>query len=220
MTQIKICGITNFEDAALAAELGVDAIGFIFYPKTPRFVSFMTACCIIQELGEKRPAVVGVFVNEEAVIIKEAVDFCGLDMIQLHGDESAAYCAQFPRESVIKAVTPAMGKNLSAITDYPVAAFLADRRDAGKFGGTGRTVNWQTARRIMRSGPLILAGGLNESNVHEAISAVRPHAVDLNSGIESAPGRKDAGKMKAIVEIIRGMKDSPSEMNIFAERNQ
>ncbi|MBN1381768.1 MAG: phosphoribosylanthranilate isomerase [Deltaproteobacteria bacterium] len=206
MMEIKLCGITRMEDAALAAELEVDALGFIFYPHSPRYISPSAAKGIIEGLTGKRPVIVGVFVNEEITIVKQTAESCGLDMIQLHGDESVSYCRQFLASSIIKALIPKMEADLDGLQNYPAGAILIDARDAERYGGTGKLSDWETARKISRRQPIILAGGLNEVNVRQAIEFVLPGAVDINSGIESAPGRKDAAKMKGIVEIIRTMR--------------
>lgn len=218
--EIKICGITNYEDAALAAALGVDALGFIFYSKSPRYGAQASVKAIIDGLGKTCPVAVGVFVNEDASKVKDTADFCSLDMIQFHGDESPQYCHNFSSSRLIKALTPERGKDMNILDTYPVRAILADARDAERFGGTGKASDWETARKIARHRPLILAGGLCENNIREAIKKVQPHAVDINSGIESAPGKKDAGKLRRIVEIIRTM-ESPKmdrSLKIFSRK--
>jgi phosphoribosylanthranilate isomerase len=215
--QIKICGITNFEDAAAADELGVDALGFIFYPKSPRCISHDAAGKIIKGLGDQRPVVVGVFVNQAINDVLTTVKRCGLDMIQLHGDESAGYCGHFPSSRLIKALTPQMAREPKTLRSFPVKAFLADRREGLLYGGTGKTSDWEAARMIAGDYPVILAGGLKEENIREAVAAVSPCAVDINSGIESIPGRKDAHKMRRIVEVIHSMKSENIDrmMKIF-----
>jgi phosphoribosylanthranilate isomerase len=202
MTQIKICGITNGEDALLAAEYGADALGFIFYPSSPRHVTPDTARTIIQALPESVVRV-GVFVNQDPSDVNEITTFCGLDLIQLHGDESPDYCRCFPAERLIKAMSFHADSDLEAWVHYPVNAVLLDHREAGKYGGTGKTSNWALAGRIRAIFPLILAGGLYEGNIEAAIRIVAPDAVDLNSGVEKSPGRKDPEKIKRIIDIIR-----------------
>jgi phosphoribosylanthranilate isomerase len=187
--EIKICGITNTEDALLAAELGVDALGFIFYSKSPRYCIPAAAKAIIADLEKSHPVAVGVFVNEAVAAVKATAAFCGLDMIQLHGDEPPQYCSNFSSSQLIKALTPGMAGDPALLDGYPIKAVLMDSRDADRYGGTGKTTDWDTARGIARRRALILAGGLNEHNIREAVMAVRPHAVDINSGIESAPGK-------------------------------
>jgi phosphoribosylanthranilate isomerase len=203
MTDIKICGITNLEDALCAAACGADAVGFIFHPASPRYIAAERAKEIIAAL----PAgivTVGVFVNREAEEVSQTIKDCGLDLIQLHGDESPEYCRRFPPEQVIKAVFPRTPEDLRMPDAYDVRAFLADFRETGRYGGTGKRTDWGLAARIREKYPLILAGGLGEENLGEALEAVAPGAVDINSGCESAPGIKDHDRMRRIIDLIRG----------------
>jgi phosphoribosylanthranilate isomerase len=200
--QIKICGITNGEDALLAAECGADALGFIFYPASPRHVTPDAARAIIQDLPEGVVRV-GVFVNQDVSEVAEITVFCGLDLIQLHGDEPPDYCRRFPAERLIKAIAFQADSDLGALAQYPVKAILMDHRESGRYGGTGKTANWDLAGRIKAIYPLILAGGLHDGNIEEAIRIVGPDAVDLNSGVEKFPGKKDPEKIKRIIDIIR-----------------
>ena len=203
MTEIKICGITRLEDALCAAESGADAVGFIFHPTSPRYIAPERAREIIAQLpGELTK--VGVFVNREEKEVKRMMEVCGLDLIQLHGDESPEYCRRFPQERVIKAVFPQTPEELRRLVDYEVRAFLADTRDAGLYGGTGKRANWVLAAKLRESHPLILAGGLDAGNIAEALASVSPHAVDINSGCERAPGIKDHDRMRRIIGLIRG----------------
>ena len=202
MTEIKICGITNPEDAFCAAACGADAVGFIFYPASPRYIAPKRAKEIIADLPADLVKV-GVFVNREANEVAQTVEACGLDMIQLHGDESPEYCRRFPPERVIKAVFPRTTEELRALNAYDVRAFLADFREAGRYGGTGKRTDWKLAAGLAKKQPLILAGGLGIENIAEAIAAVAPQAVDINSGIEQAPGLKDHDRMRRIVAMIR-----------------
>jgi phosphoribosylanthranilate isomerase len=146
---------------------------------------------------------VGVFVNEDALKVMEIVDFCGLDLIQLHGDEPPDYCGRFPAERLIKAVSFHGDGDPAALAHYAVRAILLDHREAGRYGGTGKQSDWNLAGRIKALYPLILAGGLHEGNIEEAIRTIAPDAVDLNSGVEQSPGKKDPNKLKRIIEIIR-----------------
>jgi phosphoribosylanthranilate isomerase len=203
MTEIKICGITRLEDALCAAESGADAIGFIFHPASPRYITPERAREIIAQLPAKITKV-GVFVNLPAREVKRTLEACGLDLIQLHGDESPAYCRLFPYGRVIKAVFLQAPEELGKFADYAVRAFLVDVRDAGRYGGTGKRADWALAARLGELYPLILAGGLAEENIGAALAAVAPRAVDINSGCELAPGIKDHDRMRRIVEIIRG----------------
>jgi len=231
MVEIKICGITNISDALIAAECGADAVGFIFYPKSQRYVEPAKAKEIIQKLSCEISKV-GVFVNDEIEEVKEIVRFCGLDLIQLHGDEPLEYCAQFPMSSVIKAVSCRTEEEVRGLRSYPVAAILMDARDARRHGGTGKNSDWRLAIMAKEAHPLILAGGLNRENVRKAIETVRPQAVDINSGVEISPGKKDPRKIRDIVRMVReidqstigaespgGHKDGWSEISIF-DRNR
>ena len=217
MTQIKICGITNVQDASCAAKCRADAIGFIFYPKSPRYVAPEMVKTIIETLPTEI-AKVGVFVNHDVAAVKEIIDFCGLDMVQLHGDETPAYCSQFPRSRVIRAFAPRTEDDLKKMKAYPVKAFLVDAYDPKRYGGTGEQSDWILAAKAKAAHPLILAGGLSMTNIREAIEHASPHAVDINSGAEIAPGQKDHHKVKAIIELVHqlgGKKDA----GIFVRSN-
>lgn len=202
MTQIKICGITNVEDALAANQCGADAVGFIFYAASPRCVAPDLARAVCRMLPDNIVRV-GVFVNEEKSKVIEIVELCEIDLIQLHGDEPPQDCRRFPAERLIKAVAGQADGALAASGQYPVRAILLDQRETGRYGGTGRLADWSLAGRIKARYPLILAGGLHEGNIAEAIRTVAPAAVDLNSGVEEAPGKKDPDKIKKIIEIIR-----------------
>ncbi len=204
MIRVKICGITREKDALLAAELGAHAIGFIFYPGSPRYLSPEKARKISASLP---PFVqrVGVFVNEDPSRIKRIRDLVGLDVVQLHGEESPDVCALFyPR--VVKALRIKDEKDLAALSSYRgrVGGILLDTFVRGVFGGTGKTFNWSLAQKAKRSGlPLILAGGLNPQNVEEAIKKVRPSGLDISSGVEITPGVKHPALLKALFERLR-----------------
>ena len=204
MTEIKICGITNLEDASFAAECGADALGFIFYSRSPRYVALERVKRIIGKLPDSISKV-GVFVNQELQEVKKTVEFCGLDLLQLHGDESPEYCRQFPSSLLIKAFSPRREPDLRRLRNYPARAIVVDTYDPMCYGGTGRRSNWRLAVKVKETHSLILAGGLNLGNIREAIETVSPHAVDVNSGVESSPGRKDHERVKAIIEIVRSM---------------
>jgi len=210
MIKVKICGITNINDAYSAAECGVDALGFIFYPKSQRYVAPAEAKEMIQKLPSEIIRV-GVFVNHEIQEVKEIAQFCGLDLIQLHGDESPEYCAQFPISSLIKAVFCQTEEEIRELRNYPVAAILMDARDAGHYGGTGKNSDWRLAIKVKEMYPLILAGGLNRKNIGEAIGRVRPHAVDINSGAEISPGKKDPNKIREIMKIVHETDTPPPQ---------
>ena len=147
----------------------------------------------------------GVFVNRPAEEVERIVATCGIDLIQLHGDESPDYCRRFPAERIIKAVSPKTAEELRRLEEYAVRAFLADARDAGRYGGTGKRADWELAARIGERHPLILAGGLDAESIGPALAAVAPCAVDINSGCERSPGIKDHGMMQHIVGMVRDM---------------
>ncbi|MBE0479322.1 phosphoribosylanthranilate isomerase [Candidatus Aerophobetes bacterium] len=205
MVKIKICGITNKEDAFLAVNLGVDALGFIF-AKSPRQIAPEEAKRIIKKLP---PFVdrVGVFVNEEPQKVLQIARFCLLSTCQFHGDESPSYCEEFPYKLIksffVKDEVP------DNILDYEgrVDACLLDTFSSAKRGGTGKVFNWEIARKVKMPGlPLILSGGLTPDNVAEAIDKVRPYAVDVASGVEDAPGKKSRNKLQKFIEIVRRAK--------------
>ncbi len=202
MVEVKICGITNMSDAFIAAECGADALGFIFYPKSQRYVAPEKVKEIIQKLPYEIIKV-GVFVNREIHEVKEIVKFCGLNLIQLHGDESPEYCAQFPISFSIKAVSPRTKGDVQKLKNYAVRAILLDAWEPGHYGGTGKNSDWRLAIKVKGRCPIILAGGLNQRNIREAIETVRPQAVDINSGVEISPGKKDPDKIREIIEIVR-----------------
>jgi len=212
-TEIKICGITSLKDALCAAACGADAVGFIFHPASPRYIAPEKAREIIARLPEGI-ATVGIFVNRKREEVEQTLEACGLDLIQLHGDESSAYCRRFPPERVIKAVSPGTPEALRTLDAYHVRAILIDARDAGRYGGTGKQADWNLAIKIREKRPLILAGGLDPGNIEEALAAVAPQAVDINSGCESAPGIKDHTLMRRIVGLIR-KREAPGPKVIF-----
>jgi len=218
MIEIKICGITGIEDALHAAACGADALGFIFYRQSPRYIAPAAAARIIAQLPGAI-CKVGVFVNEPAETVKQTAAACGLDMIQLHGDETAAYCEGFHPDVLIKALLLETEEDLQRALLYPVRALLVDVRANGLYGGTGRQASWPLAARLGKDKPLILAGGLNSENIAAALRTVRPQAVDINSGVESAPGKKDAEKVKEIIMIIRGEENGEGHDPIFAVRH-
>ena len=220
MIQVKICGITNKEDARCAAKLGAAALGFIFYPPSPRNIKPADARKIVSVLPDESVKV-GVFVNESVTEVKRIVEYCGLDMIQLHGDESPAYCREFPASQVIKAVQLKNDDDFNQASGYDVAAILVDSRHAGLYGGTGKKANWELACRIKNKKPLILSGGLNEGNIAEAIKAVMPNALDINSGVELRPGKKDHAKLARIFDIIQHADVELNERQlIFSKRGK
>jgi phosphoribosylanthranilate isomerase len=200
--RIKVCGITRAEDALAAARLGVDALGFIFAPASPRCVTPAGAAEIIKKLPPFITAV-GVFVNEEPRLALEAARVAGVSAVQLHGDETPEYCAGFPMP-VIKVFSVGAGFDPAIMRRYAVAGYLLDTWDPGRRGGSGNTFDWSVAAKACGMyGNVILSGGLNPANVREAVETVRPCAVDMNSGVEISPGVKDVEKIKAAVSIIK-----------------
>ncbi len=216
MTEIKICGITDRDDALFAAECGIAALGFIFYALSPRYVSPVKAREIMAALPAE-VAKVGVFVNQEIWEVERIADFCGLDFIQLHGDETPGYCRSFPASRLIKAFFLQNEQDLETLKSYPVQAVLVDSRDAGRYGGTGKKANWELALKAKDGQRLILSGGLSEENIAEALTLVSPAAVDLNSGVEIVPGRKDRGKIRRVVQIIESMGKGDGNGKIFVK---
>jgi len=211
MIGIKVCGITTREDALFITRSGVNALGFIFYKKSPRFISVETARSIAAELPDSI-ARVGVFVNAPVERIRQAAADCRLTMIQLHGDESPAYCRDVSFLPVIKAIAPDGGMDRATLNRYRVHAFLVDARDSQRRGGTGTTADWDTASALARDYPLILSGGLNPGNVLNAIHTVSPRAVDINSGVEDAPGKKNHDRISEIVALVRTTERVSGEM--------
>lgn len=203
--KIKICGITNADDAAIAREAGADALGFVMYRKSPRFVEPAVVKAIVAGLP---PFVlpIGVFVNEEPERVRALMDDCGFTLAQLHGDESALYCQNLGRP-VIKAVRLKDRGTFLALAEFQgranVRGFLIDAFSDHAYGGTGQTVDWILAQEAARSMPIILAGGLSPMNVAEAIARVRPYGVDVSSGVEQSPGKKDPDKVKAFIQAAR-----------------
>jgi phosphoribosylanthranilate isomerase len=199
---VKICGITNYDDAFIAVRLGASALGFIF-ARSPRQVTPQKARDIIAAIG---PFVktVGVFVNEGHATIREIKHFCKLDLVQLHGDESPDFCHALMPYS-IKALRIKDSLSLPSIKAYQgkVRALLLDTYSKDRAGGTGKTFDWKLASKIQKLGmPIILSGGLGPSNIAEAISTVKPYAVDVNSGVEERPGKKNTGLMKDLMEKV------------------
>ncbi len=200
--KIKICGITNLGDAQAAVEAGADALGFMFYEGSPRFVTFAQAAEMIHALPPFI-AKVGVFVNSPAEFIQQAIDQCGLDTLQLHGDESPEFCSQFNLK-VLKAFRLHNEDSLRPLAAYATSAWLLDTYFPGQAGGTGASFDWRLAVAAKMLGrPIVLAGGLNPDNVAQAIREVQPYGVDVSSGVETAPGRKDRQKLRDFVAAAR-----------------
>jgi len=204
MVRAKICGITNRNDAQCAVDHGADALGFIFYDKSPRYVVPEKAGEIISDLP---PFItpVGVFVNATETQIDMAVKLAGLRAIQLHGDEPPGACLGHS-VPVIRALRVGESFEVEIMQSYLVDTFLLDTAKSGSYGGTGETFDWAMAEKAKDFGRIILSGGLNPGNVREAIDQVSPYAVDTSSGVEAEPGVKDHAKVKTFLEIVKEKK--------------
>jgi phosphoribosylanthranilate isomerase len=202
-TKIKICGITNLPDARLAVELGAAALGFIFYPKSPRYVPVAKAADICNALPPF-VAKVGVFVDELEFEIEKALRECLLNALQFHGDEPPGFCQKFAAKS-IKAIRVRDESSLRTAAEYDVDALLLDTYIDSERGGTGQTFDWSLTVKAQETlaPPVILSGGLTPANVQEAIRKVRPYAVDVSSGVEREPGKKDPEKLRRFIELVK-----------------
>lgn len=203
MVRVKICGMTNIEDALAAVRFGADALGFIFYHKSPRYISPVKAGEIISLLP---PFVttVGVFVNEQVEVMQDIVNSTGIDVVQLHGDEQPEVCQHFKR--VVKVFRVRDKESLLKMGKYNVSAFLLDTYTDHAFGGTGHTFDWNIACEVKHHGSVILAGGLTPENIERAIKMVDPYGVDVVSGVEGhEKGKKDIHKMKMFIERAKGI---------------
>jgi phosphoribosylanthranilate isomerase len=203
--RVKICGITRTEDAALAARLGADAVGLNFWPRSKRCVDVEAARAMVRALPPF-VAAVGVFVNQPYDEVMRIAERARLTAVQLHGDEEPELCARFPLP-VVKAIRVEGPASLAALSRYDVAAFLLDAPSAG-FGGSGAAFDWSLARGAALGRPLLLAGGLTPENVGRAVAEVRPYAVDVASGVESAPGVKDPERMRRFIEAARAAEET------------
>ncbi len=200
---VKICGITSVEDAQAVEQAGADAVGLMFYEGSPRHIALEQAKAIVDSLSNTIVRV-GVFVNSEESFVRQAMEICTLNMLQFHGDETPEYCARF-EIMTLKAIRVSDESSLKEMERYSADGFLLDAFSENSLGGTGETFNWELAKRATKSGrPIFLAGGLTPENVAEAVKAVRPFAVDVSSGVESEPGKKDAAKVRAFVAAAKG----------------
>jgi phosphoribosylanthranilate isomerase len=205
-TRVKICGITTWDDARISIDLGASALGFNFYPPSPRSISPADAWSIIRRLP---PFVerVGVFVNWPPLVVDALARALRLGSVQLHGAESAGEAAELAKKHrVIKAVQVKTGFRVASLARYRTAdAILLDGFARGLHGGTGRTLDWKLARAANRYGRIILAGGLTPENIAEAIRVAQPYAVDVASGVEAKPGRKDPERLRALFAALNSM---------------
>ena len=201
-TRVKICGITKSADALAAVEAGADALGFNFYEKSPRHISLETVAEIAKQLP---PFVmrVGLFVNAPEELVMRAIGECGLTMLQFHGDEPPEFCTQFGLMSM-KAFRIRDAESLKEIPNYQTDAYLLDAFSPEARGGTGETFNWDLAIEAQKFGkPIFLAGGLTPENVADAVRKVQPFGVDVTSGVESSPGKKDHAKIRSFIVNAR-----------------
>ena len=235
MTKVKICGITNFEDASAATEAGADLLGFIFYEPSPRYVMPESVREIVSGIKSQAltaryqtlPKFVGVFVNAPLETVAHILDYCQLDAVQLHGEESVEFVNYFmPR--AFKALRPESAKRAKAlvqkytqspdaatpgrdnVSNYKLPSLLIDAFHPTLYGGTSHVTDWTMAANIARRQPIMLAGSLTLANVAEAIRAVQPWGVDVSSGVEVAKGKKDQAKVKEFVKVTKGG-SSPSD---------
>jgi phosphoribosylanthranilate isomerase len=203
MVKVKICGITNLDDALDSIEAGCDTLGFVFYKKSPRYITPEKAARITRELP---PSIlkVGVFVNNREDNVRRIAKMCGLDMLQFHGDESPEFCEKFSGYKVIKVFKVKDKINLKEALDYDTFAYLFDTFSKSRVGGTGKKFNWTLIRHIDGfNKPIFLSGGLDADNVAEAIKQVRPDWVDVSSSVEAKRGKKDSAKVKKFIAAVR-----------------
>ncbi len=203
MVRVKICGITNRDDALHAVQAGADALGFVFHKASPRNVSPEQAAAVIKTLPPFVQAV-GLFVNADVDFINATCDLCRLDIVQLHGDEPPEFCELVARR-VVKAFRIKDITSLEPMTDYRVAGYLLDAWSPGVYGGTGITFNWEVAEIAKQYGRIILSGGLTPDNVRQAVERVEPYAVDVSSGVELSPGKKDPAKVQIFIRHAKGL---------------
>lgn len=202
MTRVKICGITSPEDALIAVEAGADALGFVFYQESPRHIFPEEAARIISLLPPFVQAV-GLFVNETPETVNQISRLCRLGLVQLHGDETPDYCRKI-EQRIMKAFRVCTLTCLDPIASYHPAACLLDAYSPSFYGGTGTSFNWEIAQEARQRGHrIVLAGGLTPDNVAEAIRQVQPYGVDVSSGVESAPGKKDPDKVRRFVRTAK-----------------
>ncbi|MBS4027324.1 MAG: phosphoribosylanthranilate isomerase [Ignavibacteriales bacterium] len=200
---VKICGITNFEDALYCTELGANYLGFIFYERSPRNISIESAKEIVQQFP-KEIKKVGVFVNKDSLGIKRIIENVGLDMIQLSGNEKVQDCFGFD-VPVMKSLSINSQEDFEYAKQFSVEAILVDSKTENEFGGTGLLSNWEMAKRLKSFHEIFLAGGLNPGNIRKAIATVQPFAVDVNSGVEKSPGKKDREKIKILFQELNAV---------------
>lgn len=207
MVRVKICGITSLDDALAAIDAGCDALGFVFYKKSPRYIAPSKAKEIIR--GLRRDILkIGVFVNEKEKEIRRVAELCGLDMLQLHGDESAQFCARLKDYKIIKAFRVGSRLDAKDLSGYKPFAYLFDTFSRLKAGGTGRKFDWGLLKGIgCLKRPVFLSGGLSTRNILEAIKRVHPQWIDVSSSVEIRPGKKDRRKLRILIRLAKNKKN-------------
>jgi phosphoribosylanthranilate isomerase len=201
--KVKICGITNLEDALFSFFAGADALGFVFYKKSPRSISVIRAQNI-SKLLPKKILRVGVFVNENSAKVKKIAQACHLDMLQFHGQESPAYCRKFKGYRIIKAFRIATKEDLDNLSAYKTFAYLFDNFSDKQLGGTGKKFNWKILAQSARIKPIMfVSGGLTAGNVRLAVKLLKPDWVDVSSNLESKPGQKDHQKIQRFIQALK-----------------
>lgn len=206
MVKVKICGITNLEDARASIDAGCDALGFVFYKKSPRYITPRKASQIIKQLP-RHIFQIGVFVDVKEKMIKQIAKICNLDMLQFHGNESPEFCQRFKNYKIIKAFRIKNRIDKKNLLKYKTFAYLFDTFSKSKLGGTGKNFNWKLIRHLDKiKRPIFLSGGLNENNVKEAIEIINPDWVDVSTSVELRPGKKDQRKIREFIKIVREIK--------------
>ena len=203
MVKVKICGITNEEDAVASVNFGCDAVGFVFYKKSSRYITPDIASAIAKRLP-KQVIKVGVFVNSQEKSIKDIAKLCNLDILQFHGDETPEFCRKFKGYKIIKAFRVKDEVNLEKVLKYKIFAYLFDTFTKTKIGGTGKKFDWKLIRHIDKiKRPIFLSGGLNAKNVKSALEVVKPHWVDVSSSVEIRRGKKDHKRIKEFIQAAK-----------------
>jgi phosphoribosylanthranilate isomerase len=203
MVKVKICGITNFEDGKASINAGCDALGFVFFKLSPRYIAPQEARQIIRKLP-KATIKVGVFVNEKEKTIKNIAKLCNLDILQFHGNESPGFCQRFNSYKIIKAFRVKGPIDLKQVQEYKTFGYLFDTFVKSNIGGTGKKFDWRLVRHIRKlKQPIFLSGGITVKNVREALKVVNPRWVDVSSSVEIKPGKKDQKKVKKFISIAK-----------------
>ncbi len=205
MIKVKICGITNIQDAKASVAAGCDALGFVFYKKSSRYIVPKKAKKIIDKLP-KRIFKIGVFVNGTEKSVKDIAKSCNLDILQFHGDESPEFCRKFPKYRIIKAFRVKDSIDLENVLRYKTFAYLFDTFTKSNIGGTGKKFDWKLIRHIGKiKRPIFLSGGLTAHNVKQALRIVKPQWVDVSSSVESEPGKKSVKKVQEFIRVVKNL---------------